>query len=217
MLRIMNEERGTHYNLGFITRGYRGRYQLRMEAAAARRQDQKARQAQAYATNAAAGRHLRLLPLPKYPLNDEDYRWDANLVRHTTAYVDWQNTNGAVVWIYTNNSDAISAAHTGSHKVVSTHWEGMAPRVNRSDYGQRIVESFGLQNHVANAVDHGLYRITHDAAFVSNAGNQEWVRTGHFVTFVREGEEVDDHTIVMTGGEEPLLVSLPNDELDRLM
>jgi hypothetical protein len=93
----MNEEKGTRYNLGIITRGYRGRYQLRNGVMTTRVEAEKARQAQADEANTAARKEPQSVPPPIYPLKAEEYVWNANFVQETFAYVEWQNLNGAIV------------------------------------------------------------------------------------------------------------------------
>jgi hypothetical protein len=58
----------------------------------------------------------------------------------------------------------------------------MAPQTNSNSYGRQIVEGFGLQDDINNAIENGLYRVMADVKLrSSNRTNGQWVCTGHFV------------------------------------
>jgi hypothetical protein len=108
MMRIMNEEMGTTYNLGVVTRRYCGTCELKPETVKARREAEDARRA----AEIAAGNNE---PLPSilYPRIKADYMWNQDFIQYGSAVVNWTFEYGAVVWLYNDNSDEISYAYMG--------------------------------------------------------------------------------------------------------
>ncbi|PVH89028.1 hypothetical protein DL98DRAFT_565840 [Cadophora sp. DSE1049] len=166
LMRLINARLDSHFNIGFITDGYRGRYETK--AARKRRVEQEPSAA----------------PDPDAAASSSDERiWDPDFVEPHGIYFQQQYKYDPTVWLRNDNAGTISENQDLNPYFAEevNHWEALTPDPNIR--ARRAVDRWNLEGQTRALVGQGLAMVRRTVD-VDHEGEIQKIYAGHFVTIV---------------------------------